>query len=599
MTELLDLYIVGGARRTSPASAMKAATSNSIGVDRLANPWEDWTSLTYPVPTAGVVTVEMHIADPFLAPGQRVQDFKFDGALLLHGVASTEQGREVVKIVAFQHPGGPLKIDASASVGKTLINDIKASFIPGAVLTPPIVITTPPPVDPGDPTPPTLGEIQDTDSLIAYAGAWQTSTDPNYSPPDHTDHYSSSQGSSATRTFVLGAPGYIEYHGKKAAHHGIANVQIDNGAIVPIDLYNPTDLFDQVLYRSPTLAAGTHTIVISVSGNSNPLSPEKVIELDRFVVANAAPDPTPPVTGGGSGGSLAGYATRSGGTVSVDGHAFKCVGVNLDAWSCWSGESAAAFANGNALVNQTMAMLPPRSLIRVWCQPGCDLSKLDVIVAAAETYGHLLIMCLFNGLTDCSSLSPAPKPAGSNSAELAYIATIVPRYATSKAIGMWELANEPNGSVSYFKAWTHELGAAIKALDTHHMVSAGSHAAWDAGSQAKYIDNNSDSLMDFVSWHSYRDGFVDWGPQAADAGTALSKPYYCGEKGFCCGGPDTGNNDANGALWQSNMLDHIHNGDFGMCYWDIKYANPSTTTIALGSSWAARITAFRDPAMGT
>ena len=53
---------------------------------------------------------------------------------------------------------------------------------------------------------------------------------------------------------------------------GIAQISIDHGAFIDVDLYSAKTAKDVILYASPTLADGHHTITIRPTGRKNPLS---------------------------------------------------------------------------------------------------------------------------------------------------------------------------------------------------------------------------------------------------------------------------------------------------------------------------------------
>ncbi len=67
--------------------------------------------------------------------------------------------------------------------------------------------------------------------------------------------------------------------------YGIASVSLDGGAPVPVDLYSPTALYDQLVYSSGVLAEGTHTLRIEWTGDKNPSSKGTKLIVDGFDMA--------------------------------------------------------------------------------------------------------------------------------------------------------------------------------------------------------------------------------------------------------------------------------------------------------------------------
>src|SRR5207237_5618520 len=78
----------------------------------------------------------------------------------------------------------------------------------------------------------------------------------------------------------------------KQANAGIATVSIDGTVVDQLDTYNPTQLFQQ--QKTYTVAAGVHTVTVTVSGNKNAASGGAFVLFDAFTVAAVAPPPPPP-----------------------------------------------------------------------------------------------------------------------------------------------------------------------------------------------------------------------------------------------------------------------------------------------------------------
>jgi hypothetical protein len=76
----------------------------------------------------------------------------------------------------------------------------------------------------------------------------------------------------------------IRLYGAKAPNHGIAAVSIDGGTEVNVDFYATSRTDNTLLWTSPMLAAGNHTLRVRVTGTRNPSSSGNPITADRVDV---------------------------------------------------------------------------------------------------------------------------------------------------------------------------------------------------------------------------------------------------------------------------------------------------------------------------
>ena len=169
-----------------------------------------------------------------------------------------------------------------------------------------------------------------------------------------------------------------------------------------------------------------------------------------------------------------------------------------------------------------------------------DLSKLDVVVKAAETTGLKLVLALTNNWADYGGMDvytvnyggryhddfyrlPAIKKAFKN-----YISAVVTRYKNSPAIFAWEVANEarcgadgtrnlprgPNCNADLITAWYDEISTYIKSIDSNHLVTTGSEGTFNRES-SDWTYNGADGgdfdaetklpNIDYTTFHSYPD----------------------------------------------------------------------------------------------
>jgi hypothetical protein len=102
-----------------------------------------------------------------------------------------------------------------------------------------------------------------------------------------TRAYTNTTGESVTMKF-LGTQ--FKYYAMKGQRHGIAGVKIDSGSEVMVDLYNPSYIGDQLVYTSPLLSFGTHTVTIRETGTHNALSAGYTLTVDRMGVMDTWSD---------------------------------------------------------------------------------------------------------------------------------------------------------------------------------------------------------------------------------------------------------------------------------------------------------------------
>lgn len=72
--------------------------------------------------------------------------------------------------------------------------------------------------------------------------------------------------------------------GALASNHGIATVSVDNGTPVSIDCYSAVRKDQSLLYTSPLLTPGSHTLTVKVSGQKNSQSQGTYVVADRVSI---------------------------------------------------------------------------------------------------------------------------------------------------------------------------------------------------------------------------------------------------------------------------------------------------------------------------
>ncbi len=139
--------------------------------------------------------------------------------------------------------------------------------------------TVPPP-----PPPPDGGTQLLNDSVVGtglgqfeYVGSWQTGTGIDKYQQD--DHYTDVSGSA----YVVRFEGtQAKLYGSAASHHGIASVSIDTGTAVDVDFFSTTRQDQKLLWTSPVLSAGSHSLTVRVAGRKNASSSGYIINADKI-----------------------------------------------------------------------------------------------------------------------------------------------------------------------------------------------------------------------------------------------------------------------------------------------------------------------------
>ena len=119
------------------------------------------------------------------------------------------------------------------------------------------------------------------DTAATYSGSWSTGDCSGCL--GGSNHYTDSAGASAQFT-VTGST--ISVYASQTNLNGFASVSIDGGTAVPVDLYTPgSDSYGQLVYTSPRLSNGPHTVTITDAGQADPRGDGTYISLDSYTVA--------------------------------------------------------------------------------------------------------------------------------------------------------------------------------------------------------------------------------------------------------------------------------------------------------------------------
>jgi hypothetical protein len=152
--------------------------------------------------------------------------------------------------------------------------------------------------------------IEETTTAVSYLKVWtQNYTGAPGGWSGGSIAFSVEAAARATLSFTGTGVSWI---GRRSPQAGIANVYLDGAAVATVDAYAPTETVQAVLYTSPPVAQGSHTLAIEVTRTKNQASSDFLVVVDAFDVTGAPPDTTAPtvsVTSPASGASVSGTTT--------------------------------------------------------------------------------------------------------------------------------------------------------------------------------------------------------------------------------------------------------------------------------------------------
>ncbi|MGH3601391.1 MAG: hypothetical protein ACRDQH_14150, partial [Pseudonocardiaceae bacterium] len=107
-------------------------------------------------------------------------------------------------------------------------------------------------------------------------------------PYDGTNSWANAAGDKVTFTFV---GTQIKFYGITDPGHGIGAISIDGGTPTNIDFYSAERTGNVLLWTSPVLPSGTHTLTLSWTGQKNAASTGTFITADRVTFEGQPPPP--------------------------------------------------------------------------------------------------------------------------------------------------------------------------------------------------------------------------------------------------------------------------------------------------------------------
>ena len=108
-----------------------------------------------------------------------------------------------------------------------------------------------------------------------YQGRWEHGV--GNVEADGSDSYCSMPGDTATLRF-FGTR--VRFYGVRAENHGMSEISVDGGPTSSVDEYAPHRIPGSMLFESPVLPRGEHTMTLKVNGQTNPQSKYYWVTVD-------------------------------------------------------------------------------------------------------------------------------------------------------------------------------------------------------------------------------------------------------------------------------------------------------------------------------
>jgi len=125
--------------------------------------------------------------------------------------------------------------------------------------------------------------IQETDPAITYSGTWAHGNEGVRAWSGGTAAIATLTAYPAQATLSFDGTG-VSWIGFRGPQAGIANVYLDGVQVATVDLFDPVEHVQAVVYHVSGLAPGPHTLIVEATGTWNPLSTDPFVVVDAFIV---------------------------------------------------------------------------------------------------------------------------------------------------------------------------------------------------------------------------------------------------------------------------------------------------------------------------
>jgi glucosylceramidase len=268
-----DTFFSGG----TPATTTDSVSTSGVGspAPQAVYQSERYGNFTYTLPnlSAGATyTVHLHFAEFFWSTaGQRVFNVSINGHQVLTSfdiiAATGAKDRALVEqFTTTASSGGQIVIQFSTVVDNAKVSGIE--IIPGGSGSATSVDDS------------VQGTGQNQFNYIGSGWSHCTGCDNNaFGFFNGSNSWDNTSGDSITLTFT---GTQILFYGVVGPAHGIGAVSIDGGPELTLDFYAATNAGNSLLYTSPLLSSGQHTLKVRVTGSQNSNATWNGINPDRI-----------------------------------------------------------------------------------------------------------------------------------------------------------------------------------------------------------------------------------------------------------------------------------------------------------------------------
>ncbi len=266
------------------------------------------------------------------------------------------------------------------------------------------------------------------------------------------------------------------------------------------------------------------------------------------------------------------FVTKSGPNLMVNGSPLRLVGYN---WH-WMGTGCGAPTNTE--IATTFSQINTAShgnVVRTaFYQSGSNkgaYTDFDRYIAYAKEYGLYIVPMLVNHWTNCEP-SLATKPSSwyqsgykqtNDRYPLSfrdYAIKLARHYASEPTIAFWQLVNEPDAGpcgsagAQILRSFTDDMTAAIKAVDSNHIVDLGAPGGCAGDNTTDYTTIVSGQVDLCDVWHDYGQVLTPLPSQIQQRIAIcrnLNKPAFVGESGICAN--SVANGDCSGTVTTTTL----------------------------------------------
>ena len=373
--------------------------------------------------------------------------------------------------------------------------------------------------------------------------------------------------------------------------------------------------------------AGAKTLLANCPPNSNsPACRSVTPTIDARKSPTPTPIPTPTSTAIPPSPTPApptGYVTRSGASLTLNGAPYTFVGLNdYSANSDWTVNPGCGSNHaGTVLQDDLTAIGSGQRAFRAWFFQSLavnrntgarDWTAFDRTLSIAAASNEKVVVTLADQWNDCEGpykdgawysggYATTVQP-GTTVTYRQWAAEVATRYATNPAVLMWQMVNEGEVGISpgqgcapnaaaLFRAFADDIGAVIKAADSHHLVSIGTQGPVKTCGAVgqEYANLHLSPNVDLCEFHDYG---AETTAMPSDLSQALSlcaadgKPLFVGEVGVS----RSVGLDARSTLLSSKASALFNAGGVGFLPWNWK--DDATFSFDVGDPWLTAMLAY-------